>query len=247
MKSLRHPATVIAALALFVALGGGAAWASGLISGSKIKNHSIAEKKLTKKAIRALHGARGARGARGATGAKGATGATGATGPMGPAGQTGPAGPSNTIRWNTSSSVRDVVGTSSAPDLSNLADRTGIVTVAVVGTLKIDGICWDDGTNTYAATFIETTQDGARSQGYSGSGQTPLNVSDGPVQISEDIANNASASNSFLGPDDGSWAAENAAGTVVFDGFGNQAVPNLSGGANAQCAFSGYLVEIAGS
>jgi hypothetical protein len=241
VKGLKHPATILAALALFVALGGGAAWASGLISGSSIKNHSIAEKKLTNKAIKALHGQRGPRGPRGATGATGAAGAAGAQGPP------GPAGPSNTVRWNDSAAVRDVVGTSSGPDLSNLSDRTGIVTLATVGTLKVDGICWDDGTNTFAATFIETTQDGARTQGYSGEGMTPLNVADGPVEISEDIAKNTSASNSFFGPDDGSWAAENAAGTLVFDGFGNQAVPNLSGGANAQCAFSGYLVEIAGS
>ena len=75
---LRHPATAIAALALFVALGGGAAaYASGLISGSQIKNHSIAEKKLTKSAITALRGQRGARGP------AGPTGATGATGPQG--------------------------------------------------------------------------------------------------------------------------------------------------------------------
>ena len=133
MKALKHPATVIAALALFVALGGGAAWASGLISGSHIKNHSIAEKKLTKKAIKALRGHRGARGARGPAGAKGATGAAGAPGAPG---ATGPPGPSNTVRWNTTSTVRDVVGTSSGPDLSNLSDRTGIVTVATVGTLK---------------------------------------------------------------------------------------------------------------
>ena len=243
MKALKHPATVIAALALFVALGGGAAWASGLISGSHIKNHSIAEKKLTTKAIKALRGHRGARGARGPAGAKGATGAAGAPGAPG---ATGPPGPSNTVRWNTTSTVRDVVGTSSGPDLSNLSDRTGIVTVATVGTLKIDGICWDDGTNTFAATFIETTQDGARSQGYSGEGKTPLNIADGPVRLSEDIAENDSASDSFLGPDDGSWAAENAAETTVIDGFGNQAVPNLAGGASATCSFSGYLVEVAG-
>ena len=55
MKLLSHPATIIAALALFVAFGGGAAaYASGLISGSQIKNHSISEKKLTKQAIKAL-------------------------------------------------------------------------------------------------------------------------------------------------------------------------------------------------
>ena len=44
MKHLKHPATVIAALALFVAVGGGAT-ASVLISGTQIKNHSIAAKK----------------------------------------------------------------------------------------------------------------------------------------------------------------------------------------------------------
>ncbi len=239
MKHLRHPATIIAAIALFVALGGGAAWASGLISGSQIKNHSIASKKLTKKAIKQLKGNRGPKGATGAAGAPGAAGTPGAPGPP------GPPGPSNTDRWNTTATVRDVVGTSSAPDLSNLSDRTGIVTLATVGTLKVDGICWDDGTNTFAATFIETTEDGARSQGYSSEGKTPLDIADGPVRLSEDVAENDSASDSFLGPDDGSWAAENNAATIVIDGFGNQAVPNLAGGANATCSFSGYLVEVA--
>src|ERR1700758_1371724 len=76
MKYLKHPATVIAALALFVALGGGA-WASGLVSGSQIRNHSIAAKKLTRHAIMTLRGRRGLRGL---------------TGPQGPAGPRGAAG-----------------------------------------------------------------------------------------------------------------------------------------------------------
>jgi hypothetical protein len=228
VKRLTHPATLIAALALFVALGGTAAWASGLIPGSRIKNHSIAESKLSKKAIKALQGQRGP------------SGATGATGPQ------GPAGPSNMIRWNKTSGVRDVVGDSSGPDLTSLSDRTGIVTLETVGTLKVDGICWDDGANTFAATFVETTENGARTEGSFGEGQTPLDVSDGPVQMSSDSAANDSASDSFFGPDSGDWAAENAAGTIVLDGVGNEAVPNLSGGANATCAFSGYAVEVAG-
>lgn len=63
MKRLTHPATIIAAVALFVAFSGGAAaYANGLISGSHIKNHSISEKKLTRKAIKAL-GAQGSNGA----------------------------------------------------------------------------------------------------------------------------------------------------------------------------------------
>jgi hypothetical protein len=76
MKHLKHPATLIAALALFVALGGGA-WASVLMSGSQIKNHSIAAKKLTRHAIRTLRGRRGLRGP---------------VGPQGPTGRRGPAG-----------------------------------------------------------------------------------------------------------------------------------------------------------
>jgi len=84
MKFLKHPATIIAAVALFVALGGSAAaYTSGLISGSQIKNHSIAEKKLTKKAIKAL---RGKRGPQGQTGPQGAAGRQGPTGPQGPNG-----------------------------------------------------------------------------------------------------------------------------------------------------------------
>src|SRR3954451_18523064 len=84
MKASKHSATIIAVLALFIALGGGpAAYSSGLISGSQIKNHSIAEKKLTKKAIKALRGQRGPRGTIGATGPAGPAGPAGATGAPG--------------------------------------------------------------------------------------------------------------------------------------------------------------------
>lgn len=81
MKNLKHPATIIAVVALFVALGGGA-YAAAQINGKLIKNNSIAKKKLTKKAIQQLHGA---------------TGATGPAGPAGPAGPTGPQGPGGSI------------------------------------------------------------------------------------------------------------------------------------------------------
>jgi len=67
------PALVISMIALFVALGG-TAYASGLISGAQIKNHTIAKKKLTKSAILSLRGQRGPRGYAGPTGPTGATG-----------------------------------------------------------------------------------------------------------------------------------------------------------------------------
>jgi hypothetical protein len=85
VKHFKHPATVIAALALFVALGGGA-WASSLISGSKIKNHSIPAKKLTKSALKSLRGKRGPAGPPGPQGNAGPKGDQGPMGPQGPGG-----------------------------------------------------------------------------------------------------------------------------------------------------------------
>jgi hypothetical protein len=80
------PALVVSLIALFLALGGGAAWASGLISGKQIVDHSIPEGKLTAKAIKSLHGTPGPAGPRGATGPRGPQGAKGDTGPQGPQG-----------------------------------------------------------------------------------------------------------------------------------------------------------------
>jgi hypothetical protein len=57
VRALKHPATVIASVALFAALGGGAAaYAAGMINGSQIKNHTISAKKLTNSAVKSLHG-----------------------------------------------------------------------------------------------------------------------------------------------------------------------------------------------
>lgn len=80
------PALCISSVALFVALGG-TAYASGLIPGSQIKNHSIPAKKLTASAIESLHGQRGPQGPQGPQGVQGPKG------DAGPKGDTGPQGP----------------------------------------------------------------------------------------------------------------------------------------------------------
>jgi hypothetical protein len=96
---LRHrptPATVIACLALAVALSGTsyAAVAKLLprnsVGSAQVVNGSLKKADLSKKAVAALHGARGARGPQGVPGTPGATGAKGDKGDPGPA--TGPAG-----------------------------------------------------------------------------------------------------------------------------------------------------------
>jgi len=110
MQALRSKLTyanVISTMALFLVLGGGAAFAAGrlapnsvgaaqlknaAVTGPKIKRASIETTKLTQLAINTLKGQRGAKGATGAKGAKGSTGARGDTGPRGVTGATGPAG-----------------------------------------------------------------------------------------------------------------------------------------------------------
>jgi hypothetical protein len=100
-RFLRHNA--IALLALFLALGGTSFAAATLINGKQIKNHTIARKKLTNKAIRQLKGNRGpagpagAQGAPGAPGAPGAAGAPGAQGPPGPGARWAAVAPDGTI------------------------------------------------------------------------------------------------------------------------------------------------------
>lgn len=73
-----RPTTVIAMLALFIAIGGTATAASGLINGSKIMNNTVAGKKLKNKTItkkklapatiKALKGNKGPKGSPGADG-----------------------------------------------------------------------------------------------------------------------------------------------------------------------------------
>jgi hypothetical protein len=91
MESMNRLPTVLCALALTVSLTGAGAYAATQISGSTIKNGTIAASKLTPRAISQLRGAKGLTGPPGATGPTGAEGDAGAAGTRGPAGPTGPA------------------------------------------------------------------------------------------------------------------------------------------------------------
>jgi hypothetical protein len=77
MRHRLSPATVIALLALFVALGGTAGAAAVLVTSAQIKNGTIQLADISGKAQRALRGKRGPQGPQG---------------PQGPAGQQGPPG-----------------------------------------------------------------------------------------------------------------------------------------------------------
>ena len=102
MKNLR-PGTVLAAIALFIVIGGTATAASGLINGNKIKPGTVTAKQIKNKTITTtklspatVKSLKGQQGPAGAAGSDGAPGATGATGPAGPVGATGPEGSTGT-------------------------------------------------------------------------------------------------------------------------------------------------------
>lgn len=125
-KQLRHPATIVAALALFVALGGGAAWAGGLIPGSRIKNHSIATRKLTKKAINSLRGLTGPAGPQGPQGLAGTPGGPqGPAGPQGPVGPQGPKGATGATGAAGPQGPKGSIGTAGATGPQGVAGATG--------------------------------------------------------------------------------------------------------------------------
>ena len=95
MKKIKRirPATLIALLALFIAIGGTATAASGLINGKKIKKGTLTSKafksqtitttKISPATIGALSGAKGPKGERGEAGARGDRGPTGDQGATG--------------------------------------------------------------------------------------------------------------------------------------------------------------------
>lgn len=97
MKKL-NPGTVLALLALFIAVGGTATAASGLINGKQIKPGTITAKQIKNRTITNAKLAPSARKAlRGMRGPAGATGAPGAAGPAGPRGATGATGPAGAV------------------------------------------------------------------------------------------------------------------------------------------------------
>lgn len=116
----RRPALVIATLALFVALGGGAYAATGQINGSQLKNGTVQSWKLTHLAWRQLRGQTGPAGARGPAGAVGATGA------QGPRGDSGPQGPAGTpILFESTQECSPDLCLDAAPDPAGDAGSSG--------------------------------------------------------------------------------------------------------------------------
>jgi Collagen triple helix repeat (20 copies) len=223
-------ANITATLALVFAMSGGALAANHYLI------HST--KQISPKVLKKLKGRTGRTGKTGATGATGATGKQGSQGKQGPQGvegaqgKTGAEGNPHTIRW------RKTVATAG----KTIAEAATVV-LAEVGPFTVTGRCYEETTNTDAATYISTSETGSFAQGYNGQGSEEALTAGENLQISNDVAagNTIGHEATFLSPDDGSWAAETADGSLALNGFGNQGVW-LQGESGPACSFSGYLV-----
>jgi hypothetical protein len=223
-------ANITATLALVFAMSGGALAANHYLIHSTKQISPKVLKKL--KGRTGKTGKTGATGATGATGKQGAQGKEGAGGKEGAQGKTGAEGNPHTIRWRTTvATAGKAIG------------EPATVVLATVGPFTVTGHCYESGLNTDAATYISTSETGSFAQGYSGQGsEEPLTAGE-DLQISEDTASGATATHvaNFLSPDDGSWGAVTADGSVSLNGFGSQGVW-LQGESGPACSFSGYLV-----
>jgi hypothetical protein len=218
-------ANVAATLALVIALGAGTAYAA--------KHHwLITSRSQIKPSV--LHSLKGKHGRQGLAGATGATGATGGTGGIGATGATGLI--SNMLQWNA---------TVATPGAGIGTPNT--VTLETVGPFTVTGYCYISGSNTVAATYGTTSQNGSGFSAYSGNEHLdPWNTGDAEDLLDTDAKGATSTSTpGFSGPDDGSWAFSTANGSVVVNGFGNQGV-YMQGSSGPACSFSGYLVKQGG-
>ncbi len=157
-------ANVVATVALFVALGGGAYAALRLprnsVGTAQLKNNAVTPRKVKNGSLtlRDLAPAQVAS----LKGAQGPPGATGATGSQGPTGETGPAGPSQGFGAAAASGAF----VSQSPNSGSLLQATfvttspgrlvvmmrGSVTVTCTGSGEIDGGLYVDGTNAIAGS-----------------------------------------------------------------------------------------------
>jgi hypothetical protein len=118
------------------------------------------------------------------------------------------------------------------------------VSLATVGPFAVTGYCYLSGGTTYAETYVTTSEDGASLNDYDASQYLSgnFNVASGPELVGYGVNDGGASQTDWYGPNDGSFAATNAAGTTVINGSPNVGT-YLQGPSGPACSFSGYLVK----
>ncbi len=226
---------IVALIALFVALGGGA-WAAvnlprnsvgtkqlkkNAVVSAKVKDHSLLAKDFKSGQLPAGQaGPQGLGGPKGDAGPKGDIGPTGPTGPTGPKGATGEVDTSQfydkTDSDNRYSQAKHYTSTFSAAFTSTGSDTDRETTLTDLGGYgKLTGIChYTAGTATL--TLTPTTSTGSASDIFA-------TVNGGTPQFWQ-IAWNATASVTVSGGDDTNGPI---AGRILWDDFSQYGVANI--------------------
>lgn len=161
-------ANITSTLALCIAVGGGSAYAgatlaknsvrapqiaTGAVGSSEIRDGSVRLKDLAKEVV-------GGTGAAGGTGATGASGLRGPEGPAGPQGPQGPAGPAGADR--SFDGVRMGVLKRYEPTGTSYVSSTKL-TLGRIGTVTVEGYCFDPPDGTSGGTEIQLRNDAGAS------------------------------------------------------------------------------------
>jgi hypothetical protein len=229
------PALVIACLALFVALGGGAYAAIRLpknsvgtaqlkknsVTTTKVKDHSLLKRDFKTGQLPA-----------GPAGAAGAAGPQGPQGLKGDKGDKGDVGPANTKAFQGSINSP---GTVADPAETTLISQ---------GVVSVIGKCWDNGGTTYAGVYLRSSQDGVAASDYGSAGENQTVDAD-PGDHSKDLAieyqsnDSGTSARDFEGPYDGTFAVEPSDGSFYMTGSLTTAT-HLSASGPA-CSFGGVV------
>jgi hypothetical protein len=150
------PATVLAGLALFVALGG-TSYAVTQLPPNSVGTAQVRDHSLLKQDFRAGVLLRGERGLTGKTGATGLQGPQGATGPQGPAGPTGAAGAKGATGEQGAQGVQGIQGVQGPAGKSlGYEERSVETTVPAGGELTALVVMDQEGWGAVGGGFAET-------------------------------------------------------------------------------------------
>lgn len=229
-------ANIAATAALVLAMAGSAAAASHYLITST--------KQISPKVLRELRreGPRGAAGAAGASGTAGTEGRQGPEGKPGPTGDTGPEGKPGPTGEKGNTSLPAATWNKTVETAGESVSKPATVVLEKVGPFTITGHCYQSSTNTVAATYIETSEEGSV---FAETGGTQESIEKGvAVPVGAGPAESATAAHeaAFTGPSEGPFSAQSKTGAVALTGAANDAV-FLGGKAKPACDFSGTVTE----
>jgi hypothetical protein len=203
------------------------------LSGNRLRNHTITGTQVNMKRLGKVRNARHADSATNATNAGHATNATNATNAA------RATNADRAVAADNATSAANLAGESRfiksiAPAGTDAASGAKVV-LGTSGPLTVEGICYMNGANVHAGTYLVSTVTGFYNS-YSSTSGAPL-VANTPVDVSEDDADAAPGNSDYEDPYDGTFSGLTGTLSNYITGLVSNGV-NLTS-AN-DCTFAGF-------